>query len=625
VYFGACDAAGGSDAEMDHRAFLPRIAAHPWGRGQIVVEGETASIVSGGQGALLCGRLLRAADLAAELGVTSLDPAALLLHAYRRWGTEFPRHVHGEVTFAVWDGPAERLVLGRDASGYSPLFYRQTGGRFVFASDVNVLRTRLNLSLRIDERHVARWLALAPSSNGSTFYEGIECVRPGQQLVFERGRVSRNFFWQPEQTPTLHLKDPHEYTDGLRHVLQEAIRERLPQDSAAGAHLSGGLDSSSVTALAASILKEQGRRLFVFTAIPEHRVSQANRFCDEGPYAASMLELYKNLDPVVIRNGSHPIFPMMDLASSSECRPILSVANYGWIHEINLQAYRRGVRTLLTGSMGNLTISYDGVLHILFTLTMQGRLLALARMAGDLHRHGDMRWRGIARQLLNPWLPAPLRHAVDAYRNTTSIFQYSALRPEFARAQGIRVTESEDRFNRLDAVAARLLQIRSMDYGIPQASFQRMTGVSTSDPTADPRVASYCFSVPAEYFCQGGVARTLIRQAMEGWLPDQIRLERRRGLQAADFRYHFQTERQEALAELARMKRIDLAARALDLEGLDQMMQWPESRIAAYGESVYWAKLMRALSLGRFLRRAEEGTFFTALPQASCLTETTVV
>jgi len=131
--------------------------------------------------------------------------------------------------------------------------------------------------------------------------------------------------------------------------------------------------------------------------------------------------------------------------------------------------------------------------------------------------------------------------------------------------------------------------------------------------------------VPAEYFCQGGVARTLIRQAMEGWLPDQIRLERRRGLQAADFRYHFQTERQEALAELARMKRIDLAARALDLEGLDQMMQWPEARIAVYGESAYWAKLMRALSLGRFLRRAEEGTFFTALPQASCLTETTVV
>jgi hypothetical protein len=104
---------------------------------------------------------------------------------------------------------------------------------------------------------------------------------------------------------------------------------------------------------------------------------------------------------------------------------------------------------------------------------------------------------------------------------------------------------------------------------------------------------------------------------MVGRLPEQVRNERRDAVQAADFGEHFQAERQEALDELARMKKVDLAVRALDLPQMERMMQWSDAQIAAYGEPGYWAKLMRAFSLGRFLRRMEDGTLFSqqeALP-----------
>lgn len=132
-----------------------------------------------------------------------------------------------------------------------------------------------------------------------------------------------------------------------------------------------------------------------------------------------------------------------------------------------------------------------------------------------------------------------------------------------------------------------------------------------TDPTMDRRVMEYCLSVPLEHFCEKGVPRSLIRNAMAGLLPEQVRTERRRGLQAADFAVHFRAERQEALDELVRMRRVDMAARALDLPAIEDMMHWSESRIAEYSSPIYWAKLLRALSLGRFLRRMEDGTLFS--------------
>ncbi|PSH02817.1 MAG: hypothetical protein CXZ00_15455 [Acidobacteria bacterium] len=596
---------------------VPHISTHRWEYGRLIIEARAESAISGGQGVVLSGRLFNAADLAVRLRTEPVNQAALLLHAYRRWGIDFPSYLHGDFTFAFWDSEFPRLLLGRDPSGYSPLYYTQLGGQFSFASDISVLRTRQNLRMWPNEKRIANWLALQPTADNDTFFAGIYGLKPGQMLLFEHGRVVLNFFWRPENTPILGLRDPREYSDGLREVLERAVLERLPRNSAPGVHLSGGLDSSSVTALAAGLLEKEGRRIFAFTAIPEHRVTSPGRFCDEGPYASSMTEMYRNLDHVVIRHGSHSVFSMIDCASSAKCRPIIAAPNYAWIYEINMQARRRGVRTILTGAAGNLTSSYDGTLHALSTFSMEGRLVTAARVARDMHRQGVLRWRGVARHLFRPWMPSSVDHLLERWRGDRgAIHKYSTIRPEFARAHGVNMT-SEDIFHRLDSRSARVLQLRMTDYGPAMTAFRHLTGVSMSDPTIDPQVVSYCFSVPVEYFCEGGVPRSLIRNAMAGRLPDLVRLERRRGLQAADFRFHFQTERQEALAELTRMKEVELVVRALDLESIEQMMKWSETKIAEFGEPKYWDRLMRAFSLGRFLRRLEDGTLFSSMPDVT--------
>jgi len=187
------------------------------------------------------------------------------------------------------------------------------------------------------------------------------------------------------------------------------------------------------------------------------------------------------------------------------------------------------------------------------------------------------------------------------------------IRQEFARKHDLGPMTMEQALAKLDSRALRLLSLRRSDLGPSASAFRQLTGVGMSDPTGDRRVMEYCLSIPVEYYCDKGVSRSLIRNAMIGRLPEQVRTERRKGLQTADFSAHFEADRAEALAELERMKQVDLIAHALDLPAMETMLQLSPSQADAHGGMLgHWPKLVRALSLGRFLRRLDDGTLFSA-------------
>jgi asparagine synthase (glutamine-hydrolysing) len=594
---------------------LPLKCADALGRHSLALWSHAAPVISNGQGLLLCGRLFRAVDLASKLGVEAADDASLLLHAYRKWGVEFPRQLDGEYTFILWDGPAGRLLLGRDPSGCWPLYYARRGADLLWASEIRRILAQPGIATRPNERRVARWLGLFLEVTDQTFFEGVFSVQPGSTLLFEDGRVTRNRFWQPENTPALRLRDSREYTEGLLQVLDSAVLDRLTPQAVIASQLSGGLDSSSVTATAARLLQRQGRRLFAFTSVPRCKVvSTSGHFSDEGPHAAAVAAMYPNIDHILVHNGSHPVFSLIDLFGSAQEEPPFNPQNYDWSYEICLQARRRGAQTCLNASAGNFTFSYNGN-RALRSLVQDGRWLVLARLMWQTHQNTSRRWCGMAYELLCSSLPAWARLSLDRLRGRALSFSdCSMIRPEFARRYGLSRPLEEQQIH-LDDISHRLLFLCRADPGPSYSAFRRLTGVSMTDPAGDRRVIEYCLSLPIECFCENGVPRSLIRNAMIGRLPEQVRTEHRKGLQAADFRMHFETEKPEARAEVARLKKTDLAARALDLPALEAQLQWPAERYAEY-ESRYWCRILRALSVGRFLRRLEDGVLFT-LPEES--------
>jgi asparagine synthase (glutamine-hydrolysing) len=563
---------------------------------------------------LLDGRIDNYAEIAIALGIENTGAPTVLLHAYRRWRENFPKHVLGDFALALWDGRNRRLLLARDVAGYRPLHYWVRGNEFRFASEAIGLLAYGDIAIAVNERRVAHWLTRIPERTGATFCQNISSVPPGHTLVYERGRVTLSDFWRPENIPLLRLSDRRGYVDGLRCVLRQAVDDRIRSAAGVGSHLSGGLDSSSVTATAAVLLAERGARLTAFTAVPAVPVDDARfprRFCDEASHAAATAALYPNIDHVLIPTNSRSVFQILDLMSSAAECPQLNPGNSVWLYAICVEAQQRGLNVLLTGASGNFTISYDGR-RALSTLLAAGRIFAAARLASDVHRNGST-WRSTLRLAARPLLPSFARHGLDRLRRSPALKVEDAtgLRPEFALSLGISPQEAIESAEVLDGRYLRLWSLRRNDFGGHIAAFRRLTGVEQTDPTSDRRVMEFCLSVPEERYCTDGCKRSLIKDAMARSLPLKVLREQRVGRQSADLLFHLTHEKREIAAELQRLQKSDLAARCLNLPLLQTMVQsWPEPPYGYAEHNRYGTQLMRALSMGRFIRRIEEGVLF---------------
>lgn len=570
----------------------------------------------GGVGVVLVGGLFHRRELASQLNCERSDDACLLVQAYRKWGVSFPNLLDGEFSFALWDSELGRVLLACSPGQSFPLFYTQRGEDLYFASELRSLLTVLPGVPALSEGYIARWLSLTFSGSASTFFEGVFRILPGSLLIFENGSIRHEEYWRPEAVAPLRLHDSREYADGLRHVLQQAIENRLPDGCGVGAFMSGGLDSTTVTALTAEALLPRGRRMFAFTAVPGHSMDDvAGRFCDEGPNAASVAAMWPNIDHVLIQHGRHSLFFLMDLFSCAQMEPTFNSANYDWIYEIGMQARCRQLDVLFCGDSGNFSISYDGRLA-LHKLASEGQWQRCFQLALAMHGAGSRRCRGIAYEMLGPWIPLRLRGWIDAVkRRPTALSSMSLIRLDFAQRHGLDDLAFLGDAMRFDASRLRTRFLRRADPAAAKEAFRRVTGVARLDPTCDRRVVEFCLSVPVEYYCENGVPRSLIRNAMAGRLPEAVRTEGRRGLQTADYSNHFHKERAEAFAELERLKRSELAVRALNLDEMERMLHCTDAQIAAQqGAFLFWPKLLRALSLGRFVRRHEEGSLFAAQP-----------
>ncbi len=558
---------------------------------------------------LLDGRLDNVPELAAGLGLLNPSSPDLLLHAYRRWGVEFPRRVLGDFAFALWDAPLQRLILGRDAAGCRPLHYWVRGEEFRFASEARGLFGFGDIPLVIDETKVAQWLTRTEES-GATFFRGITSVPSGHTLSYEKGRVVLRDFWEPENLPLLRLADPREYAEGLRSVLEQAVAARLRSEAQVASHLSGGLDSSSVTATAARLQAQRGGKVVAFTAVPATPMDHGRfrgRFCDERHHAAATVAMHPNTEHVLVPNHASGILEPLDRMSDAAEYPQLNPGNCMWFHAIFMAAQARGLRVLLTGSSGNYSISYDGR-RALSNLVGSGRFMAAGALSCALHRRGRA-WRPLIGETVRPLLPSFTRR----WRRgpLVTMEQATGLRSEFALAHGISPAHAMHLAEDLDGRSLRIWCLRRFDFGRHVAAARRLAGIEMTDPTTDRRVMDYCLSVPEEHFIRDGMPRSLIRDAMAGRLPAMVLNETRHGRQSADVLLHLAGEKAAIAAEIERISRCDLAARCLDLPSMRKL--FAELPTGAYGAKEYHhygVGFMRALSMGRFLRRAEEGALF---------------
>src|SRR5207249_5202444 len=176
----------------------------------------------------------------------------VLLKAYAQWGETCLDRFAGMFAFALWDARKERLFLARDRLGVKPLYYYASPNLFLFASEIRALLATGLIPRRLDMAGLASYLAFGAVQDPFTIIEGVRSLHSGHTLVWENNHSETRRYWCLAEVASRPMNTDNlgEAAEAVRGLVQQAVSQRLISDVPIGAFLSGGVDSSSVVAVA---------------------------------------------------------------------------------------------------------------------------------------------------------------------------------------------------------------------------------------------------------------------------------------------------------------------------------------------------------------------------------------
>lgn len=203
----------------------------------------------------------------------------VVLHAYAQWGAECVDRFNGILAFAVWEQNRQRLFLARDRIGVKPLFYMQHRGGLLFASEMKTILAYPGVRAQLDPQGAAELLLLGPGRTpGCGVFYGIHELEPGCCACYEKGKLSVRRYWK-----LLDREHTESFEDTLEHVrylVLDAIKRQMVSDVPIGTFLSGGLDSSLISAVCARELDGTGVQLRTFSVdyVDHEKFFRAGKF-----------------------------------------------------------------------------------------------------------------------------------------------------------------------------------------------------------------------------------------------------------------------------------------------------------------------------------------------------------
>jgi asparagine synthase (glutamine-hydrolysing) len=486
------------------------------GRQPIPNEDETLWVVFNGE-------IYNYEDLRAELEARghrfrSRSDTETIIHAYEEFGTAFVDRLRGMFAIAIWDTRKRSLILARDRLGEKPLYYRVDGSELWFASEIRGLLVA-GAPREVDRNAAATFLALGYVPAPLTAYQGIRKLEPGQIATFTDGRLELRRYWQllPREPLAVSYADAVDHLDA---ALNEAVRYCLKSDVEVAAFLSGGLDSSLITALmkkagadvrSYSIGFDQSAQGFSEIAFAErvsrHLQTRHTTFTVTAQEAAARM-------PAVLGHYDEPNGEPTSMLVHLLCEKVA-----------------REVKVAMGGTGG------DELFH-------------------GYPRHGKVGWLQAASRVPGP-LASALRSLLGRFDDSTEGNRLMRRAKRFGRALGLPAAEgyrhwlevidpvhrsglvigvdadaADDAFlrQRLHAntpFMTRVLEVDTAGY-LPEFQLTYMDRMSMANslevrsPLCDFRVAELAAALPASYRIEGGRTKRILKDVARRYLPADI-------------------------------------------------------------------------------------------------------
>ncbi|MCP8615308.1 asparagine synthase (glutamine-hydrolyzing) [Salirhabdus salicampi] len=181
----------------------------------------------------------------------------VLLSSYIEWHEECVHRLNGIYAFGIWDEQRQALFMARDRLGVKPLFYSHQNEQFIFGSELKAILAHPNMKSEVDRAGLAEVFGLGPSRTpGTGIFKGIDELRPGHALTFTKDGLNVWRYWNVQSKE--HKESVDETAEQVRDIFVDAVERQLVADVPVSTFLSGGLDSSAITAIASNYFTERG-------------------------------------------------------------------------------------------------------------------------------------------------------------------------------------------------------------------------------------------------------------------------------------------------------------------------------------------------------------------------------
>lgn len=446
----------------------------------------------------------------------SMTDTEVVLKAYQEWGIDCLQQMNGMFAFALWDAELGRLFCARDRMGMKPFYYQFAGDGMVFGSEIKALLADSSFKPSPNSRMVHDFLVRGIQDHtDETFFEGIRQLRPGHFLLVERGHREVRRWWNLGGTEHQADLSDHAAIDSFRSLFEDAVRLHLRSDVSVGSCLSGGLDSSSIVCTIHRTRGAESTRFQTFSSCFD------DPSCDERPYLRAIVA-HTGLENIAVFPDGRSLFEEMPRILWFQEEPFGSTSYLAqWA--VMRAASEKGVTVLLDGQGADeLLCGYPGYWgSYLADLAKTLDVRNFVREGRAYHRtqqriHPTVFSNG-ARGLLPDGLVSRARRYLKGHD--------SWLNPDFAKHYATPTLYEKIFPTSLENHLAAYLQTHSLPALLHHEDRNSMAfSVEARLPFLDARLVEFLFRLPARLKLRNGLGKFILRRAMDGILPDIVRL-----------------------------------------------------------------------------------------------------
>lgn len=479
-------------------------------------------------------------ELIGALALSDVRPAEisdshLILAAYEKWGEACPARLIGDFAFAIWDSRQQTLFCARDHFGVKPFCYYRSDRVFVFASEVKALLSLPHVPRRINEARIADYLV--PELEGfdkvSTFYEEIFRFPPAQRMTVTERTCQQQAYWSLDPSQEIRYPSDQEYADAFLEIFTEAVHCRLRSTGPVASMLSGGLDSSSIVGVARNLLRERGQQpLLTFSAI-----SNDNNNCSETSFINAVLGLGQ-FEACTISSEQLQSF-RDDLGyvlrhADDLFDNIITIPQVMYI-----AANKKGITSLLDGLDGDLVLSQSTtyLAYLLRSGKWNTAYMEANKYSRNYYRYFYPAWKLMYWSIRTAYVPTflrQLRQLLEQKKRFSRITKDSIINIDFA--QRIGVSDRWADINRCrnqglfkTSKGEHTSNLQSPNITVALERYERVAAAYSIEPRhpfLDKRLVEFSLALPWKQKICNGWSKLILRQAMTGILPDQVRWRR---------------------------------------------------------------------------------------------------